>query len=45
MFVETFIDTNSEHALQMLDPIVFHKINAFLSPAAPQNVNCLSGLS
>ncbi|KAG0045362.1 hypothetical protein BGZ90_008475 [Linnemannia elongata] len=38
------LDT-SEHALQMLDPIVFHKINAFLSPSAPQTVNCLSALS
>ncbi|KAH7060136.1 secreted lipase [Linnemannia elongata] len=39
------LDTSSEHALQMLDPIVFHKINAFLSPSAPQTVNCLSALS
>ncbi|OAQ34563.1 alpha/beta-hydrolase [Linnemannia elongata AG-77] len=36
---------HSEHALQMFDPIVFHKINAFLSPSAPQTVNCLSALS
>ncbi|KAK3828219.1 MAG: triacylglycerol lipase [Benniella sp.] len=32
----------SEHAAQMLDPIVFHSLNAFLDSAAPQNVNCLS---
>ncbi|KAF9140352.1 hypothetical protein BGX30_006664 [Mortierella sp. GBA39] len=35
----------SEHALQMLDPIVFHKVLAFLDPSAPQTVNCLSALS
>ena len=34
----------SEHAAQMLDPIVFHSLNAFLDSAAPQNVNCLSAL-
>ncbi|KAF9097573.1 hypothetical protein BGX29_008489 [Mortierella sp. GBA35] len=35
----------SEHALQMLDPIVFRKIDAFLTPAASQTVNCLSALT
>ncbi|KAF9900426.1 hypothetical protein EC991_007342 [Linnemannia zychae] len=35
----------SEHALQMLDPIVFRKIDAFLNPAATQTVNCLSALT
>ncbi|KAF9419993.1 hypothetical protein BGZ94_009250 [Podila epigama] len=31
----------SEHALQMADPIVFHSINAFLTPSEDQNINCL----
>ncbi|KAF9915113.1 hypothetical protein FBU30_002161 [Linnemannia zychae] len=34
----------SDHVLQMADPIVFHAINAFLNPQAPQTVNCLSAL-
>ncbi|KAG0354416.1 hypothetical protein BGX24_006917 [Mortierella sp. AD032] len=35
----------SEHALQMLDPIVFRKIDAFLTPAATQKVDCLSAFT
>ncbi|KAG0276979.1 hypothetical protein BGZ96_003062 [Linnemannia gamsii] len=35
----------SDHVLQMVDPIVFHSINAFLNPKAPQKVNCLSALT
>ncbi|KAG0343389.1 hypothetical protein BG004_005346 [Podila humilis] len=34
----------SEHALQMLDPIVFHLINAFLTPSEDQRINCLDAL-
>ncbi|KAG0002320.1 hypothetical protein BGZ79_003188 [Entomortierella chlamydospora] len=34
----------SEHALMMLDPIVYHEIDAFLNPNAIQTVNCLSAL-
>ncbi|KAF9287948.1 hypothetical protein BGZ74_000990 [Mortierella antarctica] len=34
----------SEHAFQMLDPIVFHSVNAFLSPSEDQNINCLDAL-
>ncbi|KAF9906754.1 hypothetical protein BX616_000635 [Lobosporangium transversale] len=32
----------SEHVAQMLDPIVFHSVNAFFDSRANQNVNCLS---
>ncbi|KAF9981374.1 hypothetical protein BGZ65_004022 [Modicella reniformis] len=35
----------SEHVAQMLDPIVFHSINAFFDSKANQNVNCLSALT
>ncbi|KAF9139425.1 hypothetical protein BGX30_007993 [Mortierella sp. GBA39] len=35
----------SDHVLQMLDPIVFNSINAFLNPKASQTVNCLSALT
>ncbi|KAF9438667.1 hypothetical protein BGZ76_006040 [Entomortierella beljakovae] len=35
----------AEHAIQMLDPIVFNKVNAFLDPAADQNINCLDSLA
>ncbi|KAG0272246.1 hypothetical protein BGZ95_012008 [Linnemannia exigua] len=35
----------SEHAAQMLDAIVFRKIDAFLTPAATQTVNCLSAFT
>jgi hypothetical protein len=30
----------SEHIDQMLDPVVFHSINAFIDSNAPQDVNC-----
>ncbi|KAF9345606.1 hypothetical protein BGX26_002961 [Mortierella sp. AD094] len=33
-----------DHVTQMLDPIVFHEIDAFFNPNAPQTVNCLSAL-
>ncbi|KAF9113311.1 hypothetical protein BGX27_001847 [Mortierella sp. AM989] len=32
----------SDHATQMLDPIVFHSMNSFFDPTAPQRVDCLS---
>ncbi|KAF8983553.1 hypothetical protein CPC16_008877 [Podila verticillata] len=34
----------AEHAFQMLDPIVFHAVNGFLTPSEDQNVNCLDAL-
>ncbi|KAG0217958.1 hypothetical protein BGX33_008989 [Mortierella sp. NVP41] len=33
------------HILQMLDPIVFRKIDAFFTPSASQTINCLSALT
>ncbi|KAF9189946.1 hypothetical protein BGZ49_003754, partial [Haplosporangium sp. Z 27] len=33
-----------DHFALMLDPIVFHEIDAFFNPAAIQTVNCLSAL-
>ncbi|KAF8985011.1 hypothetical protein BGZ46_006301 [Entomortierella lignicola] len=33
-----------DHIAQMLDPIVFHEMDAFFNPAAIQTVNCLSAL-
>ncbi|KAF9540380.1 hypothetical protein EC957_004373 [Mortierella hygrophila] len=35
----------SGHVLQMLDPIVFNSINAFLNPKASQTITCLSVLT
>ncbi|KAI1296069.1 hypothetical protein EDD11_007607 [Mortierella claussenii] len=34
----------SDHITQMIDPIVFHEINAFFDASANQNVNCLSAI-
>ncbi|KAI8602664.1 secreted lipase [Dissophora ornata] len=34
----------SEHVAVMADPIVFHEVDAFFDPTAPQTVNCLSAL-
>ncbi|KAG0343388.1 hypothetical protein BG004_005345 [Podila humilis] len=34
----------AEHAFQMMDPIVFHTVNAFLTPSEDQRINCLDAL-